>query len=346
MKLPTLLTMCAITTVSADEPLRKLADAHGIKIGAAVKGRLMSDERYTAVLAREFNAVTPENDLKFERVQPERGKFTFELADGIVAFAEKNGMAVRGHAFVWHRQQPAWIMNGEFSKDEWREILETHIRTVGTRYRGKIVQWDVVNEAIDDQTHGLRESVWLKALGPEYIEIAFRAAHAADPEARLFYNDYSGEGLGKKSDAIYELARDLKARGVPIHGIGLQMHLTEKPPTIGAMRTNMDRLIELGLEVAVTEMDVRLKTPATEAQLAWQAECYRDVLALCMEKKRSGTFVLWGFTDRYSWVPTAFKGTGAALIFDENFSPKPAYQALAGQLRRDESLSKAHPHSP
>jgi endo-1,4-beta-xylanase len=215
------------------------------------------------------------------------------------------------------------------------EILREHVTTVVGRYRGRIVAWDVVNEAVADDG-SLRDTIWSRGIGPEYVEMAFRWAHEADPDALLFYNDYGGEGLGRKSDGIYGLVGDLVARGVPVHGVGLQMHVSlgwsPRPQDVAA---NVARLAELGLEVHVTEMDVRIKAPVTEEELAQQARVYRDLLQVCLSAQSCKAFLLWGFTDRHSWIPHFFTGWDAALIYDEAYRPKPAYDML-----RDTMLSE------
>lgn len=214
------------------------------------------------------------------------------------------------------------------------DILKNHIYTVVGRYRGRIYAWDVVNEAIADDG-SLRRTIWLEKIGPEYIELAFRWAHEADPNALLFYNDYNAEGLGPKSDAVYNLVKNLLEKGVPIHGVGLQMHVSvEWPPNTNDIYANIKRLNELGLEVHITEMDVRIREPATDEDLIRQAEIYRNVLKVCLNAKNCKAFVMWGFTDRYSWIPFFFSGYGSALIFDEDYQPKLAYQYLLTTLQK------------
>ena len=314
-------------------PLRALAESHGRRIGAAVDADALAREAtYREVLGREFNLVTPENAMKFGPLHPEPDRYDFEQADAIVDFAEAHGMQVRGHTLVWHNQLPRWLTTGQFSRDELVAILREHIQTVVGRYRGRVAAWDVVNEAIADDG-SLRDTLWRQVIGPEYIELAFRWAHEADPEARLFYNDYGGEGLGRKSDAIYALVEGLLQRGVPVHGVGLQMHLDLRlRPSAGEVAANIRRLGELGLSVHITEMDVRIPSPATQTSLARQATVYREMAEVCLAGEPCEALVFWGFTDRHSWIPGFFPGAGAALIFDANYRPKPAYEALQGAL--------------
>lgn len=313
--------------------LRSLAQARGRYIGAAVApGPLLSEPVYAETLAREFNMLTPENALKFGRTHPSRDRYTFQDADAIVAFAQANGMAVRGHTLVWHEVLPRWLTAGAFARDELLAILHEHITTVVGRYRGRIAAWDVVNEALGSD--GVwRNTFWYKTIGPEYVDLAFRWAREADPQARLFYNDYGGEGLGRKSDAIYALARGMKQRGVPIDGVGLQMHVRlDASPEPADVVASLQRLAALGLEVHITEMDVRIQGQATEEKLARQASIHRDMLRVCLAAENCRAFVFWGFTDRHSWIPRYFPGWGAALPFDEAYRPKPAYRALIEAL--------------
>jgi endo-1,4-beta-xylanase len=313
--------------------LRSLAQVRGIRIGAAVAVQpLRSEAIYAETLAREFNMLTPENVMKFAPLRPSRDGYDFDKADAIVDFAETHAMQVRGHVLVWHQQLPSWLTEGNWTRDELIEILHEHIATVVGRYRGRILAWDVVNEAVTDDG-SLVDTIWLRGIGPDYIDMAFRWAHEADPDALLFYNDYGGEGLGDKSEAIYALAGDLLQRGAPMHGIGLQMHVSvDRHPEPQDVAANISRLSTLGLEVHITEMDVRIKDPATQEELAEQARVYRDVLEVCLSAQNCKAFVLWGFTDCHSWIPYFLEGWDAALIFDESYRPKPAYSALMDGL--------------
>ena len=275
-------TLNRITRVA---PLRYLADKNGILIGTCVSSSHLTDRNYVETLIREFSVVTTENELKFEIVHPSPNTYVFEPADRIISLAEANGMKVRGHTLVWHAQLPSLIVNGNFTKEEWKNILREHILTVVGRYRGRIWAWDVVNEAIDD-TGSLRDTVWLRNIGPEYIELAFRWAQEADPGALLFYNDYGIEEVNAKSDAVYRLIKELLERNVPIHGVGFQMHVSlDNPPNPQKVAENIKHFTDLGLQVHITEMDVRIKLPATEDELIRQAQVYKEMLEVCLSSK-------------------------------------------------------------
>lgn len=328
-----LLTSCAPATVST---LRSCAAAHGMEIGSAVAAELLqNDPAYARILSREFSMLTPENALKFDSVHPDRNTYDFSDADAIIAFAESHGMKTRGHTLVWHEQLPSWLIEGRWTRDELIAILREHITTVVGRYRGRVAAWDVLSEAIDDDgSH--RDTFWLRGLGPDYMELAFQWAHEADPAALLFYNDYGGEGAGPKADAIYALARGLVQKGVPIHGVGLEMHVGQDwHPAPAEVAANMQRLADLGLQAHITEIDVKIRNPATERDLVAQARIYRKMLEVCLSADNCKSFTFWGFTDRYSWIPEFFPGWDSALIFDRSYRPKPAYREILNSLRKN-----------
>ncbi|HNR34614.1 MAG TPA: endo-1,4-beta-xylanase [Candidatus Hydrogenedentes bacterium] len=313
--------------------LRELAGKRGLRIGTAVSAdALRDDPQYRTILAREFDMITCENAMKFGPLRPERDRFAFDDADAIVAFAREHGMAVRGHTLVWHYILPDWFAKGGFTYDDGIDLVRGHIHTVVSRYRGDVFAWDVVNEALDDHG-GWRDSPFLRMFGPDYLAMAFHWAHEADPDAKLFYNDYSADGLNRKSDAMYAMIRMLLEQGAPIHGVGLQMHLCVwddlHPASIAA---NIKRFNDLGLDVHITEMDVRIKEPFLESDLLRQARIYREIMDVCLRAERCGAWAVWGVTDRYSWVPQAFKREGAALLFDDAGQPKPAYEAVRDAL--------------
>ena len=324
-------------------PLRDLASRRGLLIGAAVAPKpLRDDPQYGATLAREFNLLPTENALKFRNTHPERDKYTFDNADYIVNFAQQHKLKVRGHTLVWHYPStlPPWLTDPKNSPADVKQILHDHISTVAGRYKGKIYAWDVVNEAVDDDGT-LRESFWKQCLGPDYLELAFRWAHEADPKAKLFYNDYEIEGINKKSDMVYKLLKDLRSRGVPIHGVGLQCHLFDVPDKAD-MIANIKRFTDLGLEVHITELDVPIQdmTGAPEEKLARQAQIYRQIMEVCLANKGCKAFVTWGLDDRHSWIPGFTGKPDVALLFDENYQPKPAYHAIAEVMAIQPQIGK------
>jgi endo-1,4-beta-xylanase len=218
--------------------LKAVAAGRGKLVGTAVQAGFLSDPQYNAVAGREFNYLTAEYQMKWNVIEPSRGVRVFGPGDAIAGFAASQGMRVKGHTFLWHGATPSWV--NALPADELRAAVEQHIRAVSDHYRGRIHAWDVVNEAIaDGGGSALRDTVFRQKLGDRYIADAFRTARAADPSALLFYNDYGGEGSGVKADRIYALLQDLLANGVPIDGVGLQMHIAAgSRPSDGAIAAN------------------------------------------------------------------------------------------------------------
>jgi endo-1,4-beta-xylanase len=324
----------SLAIVAEAQTLRAAADARGLRIGAAVNMSPFRNEAiYTQTLGREFNMLVAENAMKFDAMHPAQNTYNFTDADALVAYAEANDMVVRGHTLVWHSQIPGWLTGGNFTRDQVIAIMRDHIMTVVGRYRGRILAWDVVNEAVSDNNGQMRtDSFWHQRIGPEYIAMAFQFAREADPNAILYYNDYSAEGSGAKSDAVFNLVSGLVSQGVPIDGVGWQMHQINPFRIQQAHRTNAQRLGSLGLEVSITEMDVRISLPTTAQELSEQALAYRDLVEFCLAQPNVKTLVTWGFTDKYSWIPGFFSGFGDALIFDMNYQPKPAYTSMLSAL--------------
>jgi endo-1,4-beta-xylanase len=330
-----------------DEPaapgLREVINRKGLplNIGAAVGTAFYGgpdSQTYREVLKRQFNMVVCENEMKFENIQPLPGYFDFEKGDALLAFAAANGMKMRGHTLIWHQQNPLWLTQGSWTRETLLAVMRKHIQTVMRHYRGRIAEWDVANECVDDGNgRGLRKTVWAEVIGPDYLDWAFRYAREADPDALLFYNDYGAEPENAKSDAVYQLVKGMKQRGVPIDGVGLQCHFRNEelgPAQFAAIAGNIKRFTELGLKVAVTELDIRIRKPAAARDYAVQAENYRQMIRLFRSNPDCSTFMMWGFSDRYSWIPQFFTDCDDALILDRNFEPKPAYAALRGELER------------
>lgn len=330
--------MAAAHTTGANNSLGALARKSDLRIGTAVDmDVLATDAAYRDKVNSEFTAVTAENVMKWEVLEPERGTYNWAPADELVAMARRNGQLVHGHTLVWHNQLPAWLTEGVNSGDidatELRQILRKHIFDTVRHFKGKVWHWDVANEIIDDNAQ-LRDTIWLQKLGTGYIADVFRWAHQADPKVRLYVNDYNIEGLSAKSDAYYALIKDLKAQRVPINGLGIQGHLGVQYGFYPAdnVAANMQRFQDLGLETAVTEADVRMIMPVDNAKLQAQANGFNTLLQGCLISERCVMFTIWGFTDKYSWVPGWFEGEGAALVFDEQYAAKPAYDAMRSTL--------------
>ena len=316
-----------------DSSLRALASKRGFLAGAAVHAEaLRSDPSYGEILAREFNIVTCEDAMKFGPLRPARDQFAFADADAIVAFAQRHGMKVRGHTLIWHRMLPDWLTQNGFLYDDCIDIVRSHIHIVTTHYRGRILAWDVVNEAFEDDGQW-RDTFFLRAFGPEYVAMMFHWAQEGDPEARLFYNDFGTETVNRKSRAIHALLQELLNRSVPVHGIGFQMHLDlRNPPKPRKVAACLNWFADLGLEIHITEMDVAIPNPASKHDLDKQADVYRGMLEACLSVERCTAFLTWGVTDRYSWIPRFTPDRGTALLFDKDARAKPAYYAVKEAL--------------
>ena len=323
------------TTPAVDpDPLRNAAGTASKLVGAAVQSSYLNDPAYSAVFARHFDYVTAEYEMKWDPIERTRGVEDFSGGDAIVGFAAAHGMQAKGHALIWHQAVPSWVSG--LSAADLRIEFERHIRSVATHFRGRVLAWDVVNEAVADSGSGLRDSMFRQKLGDGYIADAFRIAREADPQALLFYNDYGGEGLTAKSDAIYNLAKDLVAQGVPIDGVGLQMHIgSASPPSDASLAANMRRLAALGLRVNISEMDVRVADigGATAANLDRQRAVYHSIVADCVAEPACHAVTFWGFTDAHSWIYNQY-GPDAPLLFNGSYAPKPAFYGVFDAFMR------------
>jgi endo-1,4-beta-xylanase len=311
------------------DSLKNAGTSLGKLVGTAVQSGLLSQAQYNAVASREFNYLTAEYQMKWNVIEPNQGGRDFGPGDAIAAYAASQGMRIKGHTLLWHGATPSWV--NALPADDLRSAVEQHIRAVLSHYRGRIHAWDVVNEAVADSGASLRDTVFRQKLGDRYIADAFRIAREADPSALLFYNDYGGEGTNAKADRIYTLLQDLLANGVPIDGVGLQMHISATGrPSDPAIAANMRRLAGLGLIVHISEMDVRVNDSVgtDQARLEAQRAAYHDVVRVCVMEPRCEAITFWGFTDAHTWL------TGdRPLLFDAAYQPKPAYTGVLEALR-------------
>jgi endo-1,4-beta-xylanase len=317
-----------------DRPLRELGKRHDLRIGTAVDmNALGSDTTYRNRVASEFSAVTAENVMKWSELEPTRGTYNWGPADELVAFAKRNGQKVHGHTLLWHNQLPGWltsgVADGSIDSAELRDIVRNHITNVVKHFRGKVWHWDVVNEAFTDgDAPVLRNTIFLQHLGPNYIADALRWAHAADSRVKLYLNDYAIDNINPKSTAYLEYAKQLLRQRAPLHGMGFQGHLDLQYPIPHDAYANLRRFDDIGLETAFTEVDVRYFLPSSTYNTAGQVGSFTILMQACLLTPRCVMFTLWGFTDKYSWVPGFFDGQGEATPLDANFQPKPAYVGL------------------
>ncbi len=306
-------------TAHAADTLGAAAAEKGRYFGAAVSANHLGEAQYVATLNREFSSVTAENEMKWDALEPSRGSFNFSRADQIFDHAKSQGMDVRGHTLVWHSQLPNWV--SQLGASDLRTAMNSHITQVMTHYKGEIHSWDVVNEAFQDGGSGARRSSpFQDKLGDGFIEEAFRTARAADPNAKLCYNDYNTDGVNAKSNAVYTMVRDFKARGVPIDCVGFQSHFNPNSPVPSDYQANLQRFADLGVDVQITELDIEGSGQA-------QAADYGNVVRACLAVSRCTGITVWGIPDKYSW-----RASGTPLLFDDNYNKKPAYDAVLSAL--------------
>lgn len=327
--LSALISSVFITGTSAASTLGSAAAAKGRTFGAAVAQSHLSEAQFVNTWDTQYTGVTPENEMKWDATEPSRGSFNFGAADAIVSHAQSHGMKIRGHTLVWHNQLPGWVTSISSASDL-LNAMRNHIAGVAGHFKGKITYWDVVNEAFNSD--GSRQSsVFQQKIGNAFIEDAFVAAHAADPNAKLCYNDFSIEGVNAKSTAVLNMVKDFKSRGIPIDCVGFQSHfIVGQVPS--DLQTNIQRFASAGVDVNITELDIRMPTPASSANLQQQANDYAKVVSACLAVSRCTSITTWGITDKFSWVPGTFPGQGAALLFDNNYNQKPAFSSTLRAL--------------
>lgn len=320
--------------------------ANYFPIGVAVNPRMVQPGPDADLIKAQFNSLTPENAMKMGPIHPEEKRYFWKDADAIVDFAQQNNMKVRGHTLCWHNQTPRWFFTDSTGKQVTREVLlarmKQHINDVMGRYKGKIYAWDVVNEAVPDTGTSLyRKSKFYEIIGEEYIEKAFEYAHAADPTAQLFYNDYNTESATKRNK-IYQLLKKLKAKGVPINAVGLQGHWSIYEPTAQEMEESITRFASLGLKVQITEMDMSVypkeherrerretdRSEFTSAMNDKQAAQYKMLFDVFRKHKGTLTGVtFWNLSDKYSWLDSfpVPNRKDFPLLFDQNYQAKKAF---------------------
>ncbi|MDD4910671.1 MAG: endo-1,4-beta-xylanase [Sideroxydans sp.] len=327
--------------------LRDIARGSGYDIGCAMTTSRFEDKLFMEAVRRECSCIVAEYQSKRHVLEPSRGMFDFEGMDRLVAFAHKNKMKFRGHTLVWHAANPAWLV-AELNDVPKEGGLTEYIAKVVGRYRGRVHSWDVVNEAInpaDGRSDGLRESIWLKAFGTSYIDMAFHAAHEADPNASLVYNDYNTEGVWKYGDAwrssTIEMLAGMKARGVPIHAYGMQAHLdpNDRPIDPKVLANFLQEIKDLGLRIQVTELDVRdfKLGRSVEEKNRIAAETTKLFLDVVLSLSVTDEILTWGLSDKYSWLNDSknapfYGGIPSPLPLDWKMVRKPMWYAIAKSI--------------
>jgi endo-1,4-beta-xylanase len=304
-------------------------------MGAAVGISLMrNNAKYSGVVTKEFNSITVENAMKFAALHPSETVYNWVDADYLVAYAQANGKRIHGHTLNWYASQPTWVTNFSGDSIAWEKMLKSHIQTVVSRYKGKLASWDVVNEYFNDDGT-VRQSIWVKNLGPDYIARCFQYAHEADPDAILFYNDYGHEYSSAKRTAIGNLINSFKARKIPIHGIGMQFHTTTLQTEANIIAA-INFAAGTGLKVHISELDVRVNSNKvqgivfTAAMAEQQADRYRQIVKAynTVPKAQQFGITTWNVGDADSWVPSWQGAPDWPLPFDVNYLRKPAYKAI------------------
>lgn len=318
--------------------LRALAP-RGFVLGTAVSDQpsALANTTYRRLTAQHFSSVTPDMAFKWGIIHPAPRVWSWERADRAVATARANGQRVRGNALLWDGV-PGYVRSQVRTCTDARRVLKEHITTVVTHFRGRVAEWDVVNEPFDPSGRLTRENPFLVACGESIIADAFRWAHASDPSARLFLNEDDTLTATPRAASLYALVKRLRTQRVPIEGVGFESHwqLVDGVPTTAG--SQLARYTRLGLAVAITEADVRMRVPAsgarpTTGQLALQSRVYSTLVDACLDQPRCTGVTVWGFTDRWSWVSSSLPGQGRACLMDERFVPRPAWGAVDRRLR-------------
>lgn len=357
MRFSSITTALVLSGAVSASPIIETRQASGLHAAMVAAGRkyigtaltIRSDQGEANIIkgANEFGSITPENAMKWDAIQPSRGQFNWNGADQHANWATQNGKELRCHTLVWYSQLPNWVKQIN-NNATLIEVMTTHIQTVMGRYKGKCTHWDVVNEALnEDGTY--RDNVFLQRIGEAYLPMAFRIAAAADPAAKLYYNDYNLEYREAKHEGALRIVKLVQSYGVRIDGVGLQGHLVSDPtgtqsvvtPSVEILTGTLQDYADLGVDVAYTEIDVRFNTPSNADKLKRQAESYARVATSCMNVDRCVGMTLWGVSDRYSWVPQTFSGEGDALLWNNNNQKKPAYDAFLKAIQAGKQTGQA-----
>ena len=336
----------------ADETIRDLAKERGRFIGTILNSEWFNDDiepEFEEIHKTQFNVVVAENEMKFDATEPAENEFNYTKGDKMVEYAQANGLRVRGHALAWHSQVAGWVSQKYGgNKTELLRVLKNHIDSVVGHWKGKVAEWDVVNEAVNDDYNAdwrSTNSVWYEGIGPEFLDSAFVWAHAADPDAELCYNDYSLEwGLreGSKASFVVEQVKRWKENGIPITCVGTQTHIEIAHETTPQnVRALAKALAELNVTLNITELDIGFPQgnadKLTAADYEKQGHIYRQFMDVFLEEPNMGEFVIWGLTDAHSWLDGQ-QGKTQGLLYDKQYKPKPAYDSIMVSL-------KAHPAS-
>lgn len=339
MEMSTPVETVSAETLAATKPQQSAATLQSslsFRFGASVNiGFLQKNEDYRALVTREFNSITAESAMKIKEIHPEEKAFDFADADYLVNYAEQNNKRVHGHTLIWDSSLPSWIKNYKGDSKAWENLFKTHIQTIVKHFKGRVQSWDVVNEAFKDDGTLDKTTLWYKKLGPDYIARAFQYAHEADPGAILFYNDYGHEYGNFKRRGIVAYVNELKKRGVPIHGVGMQMH-SRYNLSDDKFAKAINEVAATGLQVHISELDISLNPESNTSKkltsdlLKAQAAKYKFIVKTynAIPKSQQFGITTWNVTDGDSWVPKSYKRPDWPLLFDINYEKKPAYYGV------------------
>lgn len=312
-----------------DTVLFSLAD---FPVGVAVGyTELETNTQYRAIVTNQFNSITPGNAFKPDALHPTETDFNFEIADSLVAFAERNGKRIHGHTLLWHNQLPSWMNEFSGSREAWISMMEIHIKTIVTHFGNQVESWDVLNEAFEDNGD-FRENIWYQNIGESYIQLAFEFAHEANPDALLFYNDFNIAAKRKKCKAILSHFEKLKSAGVPVHGIGLQLHIYNSTPNDSEIETATENIAAAGFLIHFSEIDISMNLSGgnmnlTDRKLQKQGERMKTLVNIfqTIPSTQQYGITIWGVSDLDSWIPSYFDREDYPLLYDENYEPKLMY---------------------
>ncbi|MBP5451148.1 MAG: endo-1,4-beta-xylanase [Treponema sp.] len=321
-------------TACKEKTLPQLAAKYKLEIGTAVGNDFYSPEGKERI--KDFSSViVSENSMKWSNIRPKKTFWNWNDVDKIVEFGQENKISIKFHTLFWHNQNSSFLSSMK-TKEEATEMMDEHINTIMERYKGKIAYYDVVNEMFEEDG-SFRKTIWYNLMGEDYIEHALRTARAADPDAKLYLNEYNNENLGNaKADAMFNLIKKFVDEGVPIDGVGMQLHLaTDLPFDKEAIRANVKRYADIGIDVSFSEVDVRMpdKKSQDESEIKKQEEIYTALVDIAKTEPNVKTFIVWGLSDKDTWVPGTFPGYGSPCLYDRAMNKKPVYQAIKETLK-------------
>ena len=322
------------------EPYTALRSVAPFPVGVAIQSSRLGSGTHSELVRTVFNSLTAEYEMKMKHLTSASGSYIWTHADRLVAFANEHDMQVHGHALVWHQSTPSWLENFSGTDMEFEDAVKDYITTVVQRYQDDVVSWDVINEAFEDGSGELRNSVFRRRMGPDYIARLFQYAREADPDVLLFYNDYGTIWDPAKLESMLDMVDDLQARGIPIDGVGLQMHITYTNPPLRNIVAVMDAIVQRGLKIHISEMDVRVNPQGdlsvlTDERSQLQKKRVNEIVVAFMDLPEENQFAItwWGLRDPESWLIDFWGNPEWGLLFDAEYQPKPAYEGFLEALR-------------